>query len=106
MILKPLHMSVYRWDALNARLKENINYLFVVQEILGHAFADYRGVTSQMEINSNDFKEQVDSINKSLQWFSTWYQEAFEGHPERVEDLGATGDELSARLKELYRNNL
>lgn len=106
MIQKPMHISIYRWEALASQLKENINFLFVVQEILGHAFADYRGVASQMEINSNDFKEQVDSINKSLQWFSTWYQEAFEGNPERVEDLGATGDELAARLKELYRNNL
>ena len=105
MIQKPVHISVYRWDALTSQLKENINYLFVVQEILGHAFADYRGIASQMQISSDEFKEQVDTINKSLAWFSTWYSEAFKGNQARIEDLGSTGDELSARLKELYRNN-
>ena len=106
MIQKPVHISVYRWEALTSQLKENINYLFVVQEILGHAFADYRGIASQMQISSDEFREQVENINKSLAWFSTWYSEAFKNNPERVEDLGATGDELSARLKELYTNNL
>ena len=105
MIQKPVHISVYRWDALTSQLKENINYLFVVQEILGHAFADYRGIASQMQISSDEFREQVENINKSLAWFSAWYSEAFNGNTQRIEDLGSTGDELSARLKELYRNN-
>lgn len=105
MIQKPMHISVYRWEALTSQLKENINFLFVVQEILGHAFADYRGIASQMQISSADFEEQVENINKSLAWFSVWYSEAFKGNPQRIEDLGSTGDELSARLKELYRNN-
>ena len=105
MIQKPMHISVYRWEALTSQLKENINFLFVVQEILGHAFADYRGIASQMQISSDDFKEQVENINKSLAWFSAWYSEAFKGNQQRIEDLGATGDELSARLKELYRTN-
>lgn len=105
MIQKPMHISVYRWDALTSQLKENINYLFVVQEILGHAFADYRGIASQMQLSSADFEEQVENINKSLEWFSAWYSEAFKGNPQRIEDLGSTGDELSARLKELYRTN-
>lgn len=105
MIQKPMHISVYRWEALTSQLKENINFLFVVQEILGHAFADYRGIASQMQISSDDFKEQVENINKSLAWFSAWYSEAFKGNPQRIEDLGSTGDELSARLKELYRTN-
>jgi len=105
MIQKPVHISVYRWEALTSQLKENINYLFVVQEILGHAFADYRGIASQMQISSDEFREQVDTINKSLAWFSTWYSEAFKGNQQRIEDLGKTGDELSARLRELYRTN-
>ena len=105
MIQKPMHISVYRWEALTSQLKENINFLFVVQEILGHAFADYLGIASQMQISSDDFKEQVENINKSLAWFSAWYSEAFKGNPQRIEDLGSTGDELSARLKELYRYN-
>ena len=105
MIQKPMHISVYRWEALTSQLKENINFLFVVQEILGHAFADYRGIASQMQLSSADFEEQVENINKSLAWFSAWYSEAFKGNPQRIEDLGSTGDELSARLKELYRNN-
>lgn len=104
MIPKPLNMSVYRWDALNVQLKENINFLFVVQEILGHAFADYRGIASQMQISSADFDEQVTNINKSLEWFSAWYQEAFRTNPKLTEALGTTGDELAEKLKEMYLN--
>ena len=105
MIQKPMHISVYRWEALTSQLKENINFLFVVQEILGHAFADYRGIASQMQISSAEFNEQVENINNSLNWFSSWYQEAFNGNTQRIEELGATGDELTARLKELSKNN-
>lgn len=104
MIQKPMHISVYRWEALTSQLKENINFLFVVQEILGHAFADYRGIASQMQISSADFDEQVTNINKSLEWFSAWYQEAFRTNPKLTEALGTTGDELAEKLKEMYLN--
>ena len=55
----------------------------------------WEALTSQLKEN----------INNSLNWFSSWYQEAFNGNTQRIEDLGATGDELAARLKELYKNN-
>lgn len=105
MIQKPMHISVYRWEALTSQLKENINFLFVTQEILGHAFAEYRSIASQMKISTDEFDEQIDNVNKSLEWFSAWYSEAFNGNTQRIEDLGATGDELAARLKEIYKKN-
>ena len=102
MSSKQIIMSPERYNYLRKKLREDINFLFVTQEIVGHAFADFRGTAGQLSIETSEFTAQVNNMTECLQWFSAWYQEAFANNPEKIESIGQTGDELKNRLREIY----
>ena len=104
MNANPAEMSAIRYNYLCKKLREDINFLFVTQEILGHAFADFRGTASQLGIKHSEFGEEIDKINESLSWFHAWYNTAFADNPAQIECIGETGDDLTQRLKEIYVN--
>lgn len=102
---KPRGMSVEKYEEYKLKMQHDINFLFVVQEVFGHAFTDFYASARNLNLDVHEFKRVHKQIDSSLSWFSNWYSGAFKGEESLKEKLGESGDIFHKKLKEEFINN-